>query len=93
MGQLSAQEAGMQSRLNSMIVQFNNQNNQNLLLLLRLGELTDLLTGNTAKEIANNDEVMQTPNGIVPQIQDCLLKQNNHIQRLESIVKDLSEYI
>jgi len=95
MSQLNAQEAGMQSRLNSMIVQFNNQNDQHLKLLIRLGEMRDSLAGDYRMEVAKSSGMIEgeTPSGIVPQIADCLSIHNNQIQWLESLLKDLSEYI
>jgi len=95
MSQLTAQEAGMQSRLNSMIVQFNNQNEQHLKLLIRLGEMRDSLAGDLRKEVAkpSDGEVMPNTTGIVPKIADCLLVQNNQISRFEAMLNDLREYI
>lgn len=94
MSELTAKDAGMQSRLHSMIVQFNNQNEQHLKLIIRLGEMRDSLAGDYRKEVAKtSDSIVENPSGIVPQIADCLQVQNSQISRLEALLNDLREYI
>ena len=95
MEQLAGNDAGMQSRLNSTLVQFRNQNDMCSNLLQRLIVMRDTLTGNLAKEVAKQvDDKPQVVNiGIVPQIDDCLAVYNNQLTRFESVLNDLREYI
>jgi hypothetical protein len=95
MSQLTAQDAGMQSRLNSMIIQFENQNEQHLKLIIRLAEMRDSLAGDYRKEVAKTSDCVanEMPSGIVPKISDCLQIQNSQISRFEALLNDLREYI
>jgi hypothetical protein len=90
----AAQETRMQSRFNSTITQFRNQNEVHSNLLQKLILMRDTLSGNlmdVPKEIKDQSPVGNF--GIVPQIDDCLAEYSNQLGRFENILDDLKEYI
>lgn len=95
MSQLSAQEAQMQSRLTSVIVDFRNQNDLHQNLLNKLELMRDRLAGDSIKQVEkpSNNESPPINIGLVPQLNDNISTYSNRLTHFERILNDLNEYI
>jgi hypothetical protein len=87
-----ASQEGMQSQLNALIYQFENQNEVNSTLLGQLIELKNQLVG-TINEISDKKVDKIPLQGITPRIAECLRVHDHHIKVFEETLKALAEYI